>query len=630
MSGSSIKVGRGRVSGAINSLHSTQYGGADLTMAAPLAALMDIPVGAFSIFNIDGHLLGAGGGVNLTYDPSQSIFSVNVDASIIFGGEVFVTFDIENMDLDISGNAYATLETGIGGGVAGFGLGASGGLTWDEDALLAEGNLDVFTFGFNASYTVASYHMYHDIFYGGTHGQLGDINPLAPTLGGVYSTPAGQVTPIHPGFEKGSGYFPSNDYDPITEEDGPFGGYGRNYAQNVAYSRTYNRNASGFGSSPVDQMFSLPSYDVLYNSNFDTAPSGGTYSNGGQAYSGGNSSSSTTYSNGSSGYSETSGGRDAMDSYGGYGYGNSQSNSSYSYGSSSSSQSGSGSGYNSVSQTIQSLPSNSYDIGYNSSFDNAPSGGTYSQGSPAYNSGSSGYSGSDYGDGNTSSSSSSGSSSGPILIDLDDDGLDITSLESSNFYYDMDGDGQKNRTAWAGAGDGVLVRDAGDDGVIELTEEVDFTSWAPSAKSDLEALRAAFDTNNDDKLNSSDTDWALFKVLVTNVDGTTTLKTLAQLGITELDLISNNQEITLEDGSKIIGSTTYTKSDNSTGIVGDVQLAYDDESFIVAETITNNADGSTTIENVASRTDGTVASTITTTTSTDGNTRTTKFDTYPI
>jgi len=78
---------------------------------------------------------------------------------------------------------------------------------------------------------------------------------------------------------------------------------------------------------------------------------------------------------------------------------------------------------------------------------------------------------------------SGGSSSGkPVLLDLDGNGIEITTLSSSNFFFDMSGDGKLNRTAWAGAGDGVLVRDAGDDGIIEQRNEVDFTSWAPGAK----------------------------------------------------------------------------------------------------------------------------------------------------
>ncbi|MEP0520984.1 MAG: hypothetical protein ABJO09_14150 [Hyphomicrobiales bacterium] len=56
-------------------------------------------------------------------------------------------------------------------------------------------------------------------------------------------------------------------------------------------------------------------------------------------------------------------------------------------------------------------------------------------------------------------------------------------------------------------------------------------------------------------------------------------------------------------------------------------MSFDEDSFVVAETVTSNADGSTTVTNVASRTDGNIAHTIATTTSADGNTRTTEFDT---
>jgi len=56
-------------------------------------------------------------------------------------------------------------------------------------------------------------------------------------------------------------------------------------------------------------------------------------------------------------------------------------------------------------------------------------------------------------------SEKSSSKGKPILLDLNGDGVDITPLSSSNFFFDMDGDGKLNRTAWAAAGGGVLVRD---------------------------------------------------------------------------------------------------------------------------------------------------------------------------
>lgn len=214
----------------------------------------------------------------------------------------------------------------------------------------------------------------------------------------------------------------------------------------------------------------------------------------------------------------------------------------------------------------------------------------------------------------------------PVLLDIDGDGVEVTELSSSDVFVDMAGDGKLHRTAWAGAGDGVLVRDAGNDGIINLRNEIDFTQWDPTAEGDMQALLNVFDTNHDSKLSAADTDWALFKVMVTNPDGTTTLKTLADLGITEINLISNNQEVTLPDGSKILGTTTYTKSDGSTGTAADTKLAYEVGGYVVAKSVAHNADGSTTIISRASNPDGSLAHQTTVTTSADGKSRTANFD----
>lgn len=48
----------------------------------------------------------------------------------------------------------------------------------------------------------------------------------------------------------------------------------------------------------------------------------------------------------------------------------------------------------------------------------------------------------------------------------------------------------------------MLVRGAGNDGVIKLRNEIDFTEWDPSAKSDMEAILHVFDTNHDGKLSA--------------------------------------------------------------------------------------------------------------------------------
>jgi hypothetical protein len=65
----------------------------------------------------------------------------------------------------------------------------------------------------------------------------------------------------------------------------------------------------------------------------------------------------------------------------------------------------------------------------------------------------------------------------PVVLDLDGSGIEITPFASSNMFFDMAGDGRQHRTAWAGAGDGVLVLDVGNDGQITQRNEVVFTDW---------------------------------------------------------------------------------------------------------------------------------------------------------
>jgi hypothetical protein len=139
-------------------------------------------------------------------------------------------------------------------------------------------------------------------------------------------------------------------------------------------------------------------------------------------------------------------------------------------------------------------------------------------------------------------------------------------------------------------------------------------------------LLDVFDTNHDGKLDSGDTDWSHFKVMVTNADGTTSLDTLSSLGITGINLITNNQLILLPDGSRVTGESTYTKSDGTTGTAADAVFAYDGSGYVVAQTVTHNGDGSTTIDNKAFTTGGTLASEITSTINASGTSKTTTFD----
>ena len=143
--------------------------------------------------------------------------------------------------------------------------------------------------------------------------------------------------------------------------------------------------------------------------------------------------------------------------------------------------------------------------------------------------------------------------------------MKITEFQNSTQF--MAGkDGLQHRSSWAGAGDGVLFFDPDGRNAITEARQYVFTDWNPTAAGDLEALRSVWDTNGDGKLSAADAEFAKFKVLVTNADGSTTVKTLAELGITEINLTANAVNIALPDGSVITGQTTFTRGDGTTGM----------------------------------------------------------------
>jgi hypothetical protein len=173
----------------------------------------------------------------------------------------------------------------------------------------------------------------------------------------------------------------------------------------------------------------------------------------------------------------------------------------------------------------------------------------------------------------------------------------------------------------------VLVLDLSGVGDVNSPESFQFTRWDPTAKTDLEALRDVFDTDHDGKLDAGDEHWNDFKILVTNADGTTTLKTLAELGITSIDLTSDNTVTVLPDGSKIQGSASFTRTDGTTGTAADVSLVAEARGYNTQQATTHNADGSTTIDVKAYNVDGSLANETIGITSADGNTFTLKRDT---
>jgi hypothetical protein len=114
--------------------------------------------------------------------------------------------------------------------------------------------------------------------------------------------------------------------------------------------------------------------------------------------------------------------------------------------------------------------------------------------------------------------------------------------------------------------------------------------------------------------------------IVSNPDGTQTLKTLAEAGVASINLIEDKVSRSFSDGSTIDGQTTFTRTDGTTGTAATVSLVYEATGHALSSTTTHNADGSTTIDNKELNSDGAVASENILTTSADGKSKTLSTD----
>jgi hypothetical protein len=142
----------------------------------------------------------------------------------------------------------------------------------------------------------------------------------------------------------------------------------------------------------------------------------------------------------------------------------------------------------------------------------------------------------------------------------------------------MDGDGSRDDTGWIGKGDGFLVIDRDNDGLITGAAELSFLTEKPGARSDLEAL-AALDSNRDRKIDATDLRFGELKVWVdANRNGFTDageLKTLQELNIASIDLAGSATQQSVKPGQNILLATgSFTLADGTVRSLGDAALAF--------------------------------------------------------
>ncbi|MEA2997061.1 MAG: hypothetical protein QOG74_2610, partial [Alphaproteobacteria bacterium] len=179
----------------------------------------------------------------------------------------------------------------------------------------------------------------------------------------------------------------------------------------------------------------------------------------------------------------------------------------------------------------------------------------------------------------------------PLVLDLDGDGIELSSRLPNSPSFDLDKDGFAEEAGWVRGGDGLLVRDLNQNGKIDDVSEL----FGSEQNSGFTAL-AALDGNHDGKVDTSDNGLADFNGDGT-VDETDTidslmvwrdlnanavtdpgeLLTLADLGIASISVQSTPAPAHSQiAGNPITATATFTRADGTTGTIADAQLHQDD------------------------------------------------------
>ena len=166
----------------------------------------------------------------------------------------------------------------------------------------------------------------------------------------------------------------------------------------------------------------------------------------------------------------------------------------------------------------------------------------------------------------------------PILLDLNGGGLDFA---PGLIDFDFDNDGELEIGAWmVDREDGVLAIDYDGDGVVSHGREIAFADWHEEARTDLEGLRLAFDSNRDGLLDVQDERWGEFGVWRdTNGNGSTDpgeFLDLETMDIASFSLHSNGV-FRAHDGVDVHGIGQFHYTDGRRGDFADATVYYSEK-----------------------------------------------------
>lgn len=186
----------------------------------------------------------------------------------------------------------------------------------------------------------------------------------------------------------------------------------------------------------------------------------------------------------------------------------------------------------------------------------------------------------------------------PLVFDLDDDGIELVSVENSGVHFDFWGDGFAEATGWVGPDDGMLVLDMDESGSIDNVAELFGSNyplnyiaqddWAQFIGEEHGFARlAGYDSNEDGMISALDDVWSELRIWQdANTNGAVDdgeLLTLSGLGVASIDVSNyildsyygNGLFGRVIEGNTVTHSGSFTMTDSSTREVADAWLATD-------------------------------------------------------
>lgn len=187
----------------------------------------------------------------------------------------------------------------------------------------------------------------------------------------------------------------------------------------------------------------------------------------------------------------------------------------------------------------------------------------------------------------------------PVVLDLNNDGIQLISHTDSNVFWDAYHDGNQYKTGWVGPNDGLLVFDYNHDGLVTDINEFALTAFSPVAKTDLDALKLTFDSNHDGIFDIKDDHFVDFGVWQDNnsngIVNENEYLTLIQRGISSINLESMDSAESI-NGNVVNSYASYQTIDGANHLVADVSLTIKTE-HVLSES--NNISGLDTLKQAA-------------------------------